>query len=580
LVFVSVGAGIVLQVSGEVILAGSRWEIGPSAFNNPAEIFVADSVGEVEECIRAAEAAARSGYWVVGFVSYDAAPGFDPHLSVPPGRSTPLVWFGVYGAPAPWTPGASRPATVNRWEPSLTSAEHLEKVEAIKEEIQRGDTYQVNLTMSMTSTLAGSASGLFGQMTRSQPKSYAALIDLGDTRVVSVSPELFLSVDDRTVTMRPMKGTAPRGRSIFDDAEQRMELEWSEKERAGNVMIVDMLRNDLGRVSRTGSVNVPVLFRSERYPTVWQLTSTVQGELAEGVGLFELFRATFPSGSVTGAPKMSTMRIISELEPEPRGIYCGAIGYIRPGSESYEFSVAIRTGVMVGDRLRYHVGGGITFDSDAGVEYDECLWKALVVTAANTTPDLIETMRYDPGDGIPFIDRHMQRIFDSARYWDIPFDPVAVGDALSAVESKSRPIKVRLIVYRNGEVTVETDQIEDFDEPVALSLATTRIDPSEPHWYHKTLDRSRYPDPDEGEVVMVNLKGHVTETNISNLMVRLGDRWVTPELDSGCLPGVYREMLLDEEEVEEDVVTVEDLKRADEIAVTNAVRGWRKAVLS
>jgi para-aminobenzoate synthetase/4-amino-4-deoxychorismate lyase len=417
-------------------------------------------------------------------------------------------------------------------------------------------------------------------MVRSQPKSYAALIDLGDNTVVSVSPELFLSVDDRTVSMRPMKGTAPRGRSIFDDAEQRMELEWSEKERAGNVMIVDMLRNDLGRVSRTGSVNVPVLFRSERYPTVWQLTSTVRGEMIEGVGLFELFRATFPSGSVTGAPKVSTMRIISELESEPRGIYCGAIGYIRPGGESYEFAVAIRTGVIVGEQLRYHVGGGITFDSDAAVEYDECLWKALVVTAASTTPDLIETMRYHPGEGIPLIDRHMQRIFDSARYWDIPFDPVAVGDALSAVEGKSRPIKVRLIVYRNGEVTVETEEIEDYDEPVALTLATKRIDPSEPHWYHKTLDRSRYPDPDEGEVVMVNLEGHVTETNISNLMVRLGDRWVTPELDSGCLPGVYREMLLDEEEVEEDVVTVEDLKRADEIAVTNAVRGWRKAVLS
>jgi len=567
-------------VSGDVILAGSRWENGPSAFNNPTEVFVAGESGEVEATIRAAEAAARAGNWVVGFVSYEAAPGFDPHLSVPPVGSAPLVWFGVYGAPIPWTPGTVRPATVDHWEPSLTSAEHLEKVEAIKNAIERGDTYQVNLTMSMTATLTGSASGLFAQMVRSQPKSYAALIDLGDTTVVSVSPELFLSVDDRTVSMRPMKGTAPRGRSIFDDAEQRMELEWSEKERAGNVMIVDMIRNDLGRVSRTGSVNVPVLFRSERYPTVWQLTSTVRGEMTEGVRLFELFRATFPSGSVTGAPKVSTMRIISELEPEPRGIYCGAIGYIRPGGERYEFAVAIRTGVIVGDQLRYHVGGGITFDSDAAVEYDECLWKALVVTAASTTPDLIETMRYHPGEGIPLIDRHMQRIFDSARYWDIPFDPVAVGDALSAVEGKARPIKVRLIVYRNGDVTVETEEIEEFEEPVALTLATKRIDPSEPHWYHKTLDRSRYPDPDEGEVVMVNLEGHVTETNISNVMVRLGDRWVTPELDSGCLPGVYREMLLDEEEVEEDVVTVEDLKRADEIAVTNAVRGWRKAVLS
>jgi para-aminobenzoate synthetase/4-amino-4-deoxychorismate lyase len=466
------------------------------------------------------------------------------------------------------------------WEPSLTWEEHAEKVDAIKAAIERGDTYQVNLTMAMTSTLGGTAKGLFTQMARSQPKSYAALVDLGDTQVVSASPELFIAVDGGVVTMRPMKGTAPRGRSIFDDDERRRELEWSEKERAGNVMIVDMLRNDLGRIARTGSVEVPVLFRSERYPTVWQLTSTVQGELGEGTGLFELFAATFPSGSVTGAPKVSTMRIISELEPAPRGVYCGAVGYMRPGGESYEFSVAIRTGVIRGNRLRYHVGGGITFDSDASVEYEECLWKGLVVTAENTTPDLIETMRYEPGDGITLIDRHMQRLFDSARYWDITFDPVAVGDALSAVESTSRPIKVRLILYRNGDVEVEMDEIAEFDEPVSLTLATKRVDPSEPHWYHKTLDRSRYPDPEEGEVVMVNLEGHVTETNISSLMVRLGDRWVTPQLESGCLPGVYREMLLDEEEVEEDIVTIEDLKRADEIAVTNAVRGWRKAVLS
>ncbi|MEX1038000.1 MAG: aminodeoxychorismate synthase component I, partial [Acidimicrobiia bacterium] len=567
-------------MSGDVILAGSRWEIGPSAFNNPSQVLVADSVGAVEECVRAAEAAAKAGSWVVGFVSYDAAPGFDPKLEVPVGESGPLVWFGVYDAPMPWTPDASPRSLVSDWEPSMTSEEHSSKVEAIKQAIERGDTYQVNLTMSMTSTLAGTAAGLLAQMVGSQPKSYAALIDLDDTQVVSISPELFVSVDAGVVTMRPMKGTSPRGTSIFDDDDQRAELEWSEKERAGNVMIVDMLRNDLGRVSRTGSVSVPVLFRPERYPTVWQLTSTVQGELEGGSGLFELFRATFPSGSVTGAPKVSTMRIISGLEPTPRGVYCGAIGYIRPGGDTYEFSVAIRTGLVRGRQLSYHVGGGITFDSDAAVEYEECLWKALVVTAENVTPDLIETMRYEPGDGITLIDRHMQRLFDSARYWDIKFDPVAVGDALSAVESTSRPIKVRLILHRNGDVEVEMEEIAEFDEPVALTLATTRIDPSEPHWYHKTLDRSRYPDPEEGEVVLVNLEGHVTETNISNLMVRLGDRWVTPVLESGCLPGVYREMLLDDEEVEEDVVTIEDLKGADEIAVTNAVRGWRKAVLA
>ncbi|MCB1246915.1 MAG: chorismate-binding protein, partial [Acidimicrobiia bacterium] len=483
---------------------------------------------EVVSALEAAESAARDGSWVAGFVSYDAAVGLDPHLHVPGRSGLPLVWFGVYETPHAWVKDASG-VSVGEWEPSLSAEEHADRVETIKQHIRDGDTYQVNLTMAMSAPFAGRAEALLAGMVDAQPLSYGALIDLGDEQVVSVSPELLVDVEGRSVTMRPMKGTAPRGRSSIEDERNRRDLETSEKERSGNVMIVDMLRNDLGRVSEVGSVKVPALFEAERYSTVWQLTSTITAELRPDVGFPELMAAVFPSGSVTGAPKVSTMGIIADVETVARGPYCGAMGYIAPGGESYEFSVAIRAGVVADGLLTYHTGGGITADSDPAVEYQECLWKALVVTAVRDQPDLIETMRYEPGVGIALLPGHLRRLSDSARYWDIPFDPEAIGDALSAVESH-RPVKVRMILFRNGDVEVEVEEIETVGEPVQLVLSERRIDPSEPHWFHKTHDRARYPVSEDGEVLMVNLDDEITETNISSVMVRFGDTWVTPPL--------------------------------------------------
>jgi para-aminobenzoate synthetase/4-amino-4-deoxychorismate lyase len=455
---------------------------------------------------------------------------------------------------------------------------HAGAVESVRRSIEAGDTYQANLTFAMDAPLDGGAVDLFRRMVQSQGKSYGAFIDLGDSQIISISPELFLAGLGQRVKARPMKGTAPRGRSSSEDGRFVERLVDSEKERAGNMMIVDLLRNDLGRVSETGSVTTTDLCRPERYPTVWQLTSTVEGVLQGDVGLFELFAAAFPSGSVTGAPKQSTMEIISQLETVPKGVYCGAIGYIAPGGEEFEFSVAIRTGVVREGSIRYHVGGGITYDSIAGAEYEECLWKALAVTAENVVPSLLETMLYRPGVGIELLDRHLRRLSGSADFWEIPLDLEAVGDALSGVGGH-RDQRVRLILMPGGDVEVEVHEVEVFADPVELSISQSRVDPTEPHWFHKTLDRRRYPEVDEGEVVMVNLRGEVTETNISNLMVRFDDEWLTPPLDSGCLPGVYRQKLLDEGEVVERIVTLDDLRQADEIAVTNAVRGRRKAVL-
>lgn len=564
-----------------VTLVGDRWRAGPRSFKDPVRVIVAPTLGEVLPAMRAAQQEAEAGSWVAGFVSYQAAPAFDAPLRVAPRRrvpNVPLVWFGVYEGSAVPQPTAGR-FRLGAWTACMSEAEHASKVKTIREAIVAGDTYQVNLTFPMWADFEGDPGALFQVMLRSQPQSYGALIDLGDRQVLSVSPELFFSRDGRLVTTRPMKGTAPRGRSTVEDLEQRDRLLSSEKERAGNLMIVDMLRNDLGRVAEIGSVDVPVLFDVELHPTVWQMTSTITARLPQDVGLAELFTGVFPSGSVTGAPKVSTMGIIADLEPDARGVYCGAIGYLEPGGQRAEFSVAIRTGVVEPERFTYHVGGGITYDSLAGAEYDECYWKALVVTEQRDPPDLLETMRYTPGEGIPLLDRHIARLSDSAAYWGIPFDPMAVGDALSGLGGAA-PLKVRLVLTCSGRVEVTTQPLPSWEEPVGLQIWEGRVDQNDPRWAHKLEDRTRYPSAEDGiEVVMVNLDGEITETNISNLMLRFDLHWLTPPTASGCVPGVYRDLALAEGVATETVLTLEDLGRADEIAVTNAVRGWRKAVL-
>lgn len=461
----------------------------------------------------------------------------------------------------------------------MSREDHASKLEKIRDEISAGQTYQVNLTFPMVCDFEGDPESLLGALTRTQPDSFAALIDIGSSQVLSVSPELFLRRTGNTLRTMPMKGTARRGRWPAEDRLMREELIASEKERAGNVMIVDMLRNDLGKVAVTGSVTVPELFGAERHPTVWQLTSTVEARVDDGVGLTELFRAVFPSGSVTGAPKESTMEIIARLEDAPREAYCGAVGYIEPGGDRFEFSVAIRTGIVSGDRFTYHVGGGITYDSMAETEYEECRWKALVVTRQLPVPSLIETMRYDPEAGIPLLERHVSRLAGSAGYWGIELDLAGLGDALSAIEGPDEA-RVRVLLRPDGRVEVTTGAIPAWDEPVSILVSDVRVDPADPYWYHKVADRSRYPvSDDQTEMLMTNLDGEVTETNRSNLLAHVGGRWMTPPVGSGCLPGVARSAAMETMDIVEETLTVEDLLAADELAVTNAVRGWRKAVL-
>lgn len=387
-----------------------------------------------------------------------------------------------------------------------------------------------------------------------------------------------------------MKGTAVRGRTTAEDERQSRLLRSSSKEQAENLMIVDLLRNDLGRIAEVGSVTVDELFTLERYPTVWQMTSQVSARLRPGVELAEVFGALFPCGSVTGAPKQRTMELIGELEPSPRGVYCGAIGLVAPPTAPFRarFSVAIRTAVVdrhTGEAV-YGAGGGITWGSDAARERAELHAKAAVLAHPVTEHQLFETLAYDPGEGMRNLDRHLARMADSAGWFDFRFDRAAVLASLHrAVGERPEPARVRLLLFRDGRVEVELAGMPPARvRPVRLALDDDPVDPASPWLQHKTTRRDVYlaralRHPGADDVVLVNQRGELTETTIANLAVRLDGGWWTPPTTSGCLPGVERARLLDLGRLREHVLTPADLGAAEDLAVLNSLRGWRAARL-
>ena len=439
--------------------------------------------------------------------------------------------------------------------------------------------------------MEGDERGLYRDLCFAQRGAHSAYLNAGRYRVLSASPELFFRIDGGGLTARPMKGTAARGRWPREDEELAESLRGSVKDRAENAMIVDLLRNDLGRVSRTGSVSWSSVFEPERYETVWQLTSTVSSELEGRGGLAGVFRALFPCGSVTGAPKVRTMQLIADIEDSPRGIYCGAVGWLSPAGwagPSASFNVAIRTVVLDSEThiAEYGVGGGITWDSSAAGEYEETVAKARVLTARRPPFDLLETMRRDPGEPPLHLDRHIARLGDSAGYFGFTFDEAAVRAALSeAGASEERPVRVRLRMARNGSLEVGVAPLDlGGPEQVRIALDDKPVDPDDVFLFHKTSLRARFQEargrhPDVDDVLLVNTCGDVTESTIANLAVKLEGRWWTPPLDSGLLPGIGREVALAEGLLAERRISVEDLMVAEGIGLVSDVRGWREAIL-
>lgn len=554
---------------------GTRWV----RMAEPGAVVVADSPADVPDVVREAEAAARRGCFAVGWLTYEAGAAFGLPV-LPTGSDMPLAAFALYAADDVRIADPPAPAayTVSRPQPGCDWPTYAAAFERVREHIAEGETYQVNGTFDLHARFTGDPGGLLRDLARTQRGRYAASLRLGNWSICSASPELFFSRRGTTLVTRPMKGTAARGRTPLDDRAAAERLRASAKERAENVMIVDMMRNDLGRVARVGSVRVPRLFSVERYPTVWQMTSEVTAESA--APLDAIIEALFPSASVTGAPKIRTMEIIRAFERRPRGIYTGAIGYLAPGGDA-QFSVAIRTAVVDHRHgsLTFGVGSGIVWDSDARAEYQECLLKGAVLGLKDEPFELLETLAWTPGDGYALLNEHMDRLRQSAEYFEYRLDADEIEKALAAaVAGRGHPQRVRLLVNESGHPRTESYRLDEPRSIVRACVARDPIDTSDVFLYHKTTRRRSYDArtcPQCDDVILRNERDELTESTRSNLVVDLDGERLTPPVASGLLAGTFRARLLRDGSVHEGTLHPRDLVRARGIWLVNSVRGWQ-----
>ena len=567
-------------------------------FSDPAAVIRAHERNEVRDALHAVDDAVRRGRYAAGFVTYEAASAFGLSTG-PPAPGLPLLAFGLFDPENVDTlerlPSTGA-ATIGGWTPSLDHGAYLDAIDAIKAYIEAGDTYQVNFTFRLAARFSGEPSALMRDLYAGQAGAWSAYVDLGERVICAASPELFYRVEGRKALCRPMKGTWPRGYWPAQDVAQGEALRDSAKNRAENVMIVDMVRNDLGRVAKTGSVNPVSLFNVERYPLQWQMTSDVEA-LVEEPGLARMFEAMFPCGSITGAPKHRSMEIIRELESSPRGIYTGAIGYISPRGRSH-FNVAIRTVVVDREegRAEFGVGSGIVWDSVDRDEYDECLLKAEMLggraspkrSASYVIGDppgfrLLETILWRVNGGFALLDRHLDRLRASADCFGFACDLADVRAALhEAVEDLRVPARVRVMVEADGTVLCEAVDLVPVREPVRLALASSPVNRFDVFLYHKTTkrglyDRARASRPDADAVVLWNEEEEITESTECNIVIVRSGRRITPPIECGLLPGTMRAELLDAEEIVEDRVTKADYLAAEEVWLINSVRGWLRA---
>ena len=578
------GFVIVSKVKSDVpgfaaIRQGDEW----LTFSDPLDILSSNSIADVIPLLKQVEHATASGKHVAGFLAYEAAGAFDEALVThPPLDDFPVIWFGVYDhthilreLPQPMVdqPG------INNWSPSIPEREYFANINRIKQEIASGNTYQVNYSFRQRAKFAGDPYSAFAALTTHHAAPYAAFINTGQFAISSLSPELFFQMDGETITCRPMKGTAPRGKTHREDDRLSSDLINSVKDRAENLMIVDMIRNDLGRIADSGSVRVDELFRLETYETLFQMTTDVSAHTK--ASLIETLRALFPSASITGAPKVNTMKLIRELEQEPRGIYTGSIGHIAPNRKA-QFNVAIRTLTLdlKAHEASYGTGSGIVWDSEPEREYAECFTKTRVVSDSFHSFELLETMRWSPAGGFDLLESHLARLKRSASYFLFPFHETEIRNKLDTYAGEKlddTPHRVRLLLSKQGEITIEAVPLAPL-ENYRLAIADKPIDREEVFLYHKTTNRRLYDSflaahEDADDVLLFNEDHEATESCIANLVVVKDGKHLTPPIESGLLGGTYRQKLLDEGKLEERRIPLDSLMEYDEIYLINSVRG-------
>jgi para-aminobenzoate synthetase/4-amino-4-deoxychorismate lyase len=583
------------------VLLEDRLRPGPGRlFARPREVIACDDPRKLASALERIQAGTSEGLHAAGFLSYEAFAAFEPKVSThdPGPRREPLLWFGLFDAPT-LVPGEELDRRFGRLPPPAPLEEvrflhdlatHVEKVEAVKRLIEAGDLYQANLTFPILFRSAGSPESLYAVLRARQPTSHSALIATGDHWLLSVSPELFISLEDGRITARPMKGTAPRQSDPQDDGEARRSLRADAKQRAENLMITDLLRNDLSRICTPGSVETPELFCVETYPTFHAMTSTITGTTHPGTGAAQLLEATFPCGSVVGAPKLRAAQVIAELEAEPRGVYTGAIGWLGPDGEA-AFNVAIRTAVIdASGEGRYGVGGAIVADSCPSAEYEEALLKARVLTDLAEDFHLIETFGWAPTSGFHLLERHLARLERSAEALGFEFDRLAVEASLAQSQSRwadDGAHRVRIALQRSGAVSIGAARLEPWSgRPLPIHISRVALDAADPFLRHKTSRRASQETAfaeaaAEGfeEAVLLNRTGRVADACRSTLFLERNGELLTPPVHAGALPGVLRAELISRGKAREAELTTDDLVGSP-IFIGSSLRGLRPAILA
>jgi len=561
-------------------------------FTDFEDILVFNPGDDAGKFFREAENFLKKGYWLSGYFSYEFGYWLEPalyHLRQKTGF--PLVWLGACKKPllinhaARYQPHKDSQSSyrIKNLKPNISRREYFSKIKRIKKYIEQGLTYETNFTFKIKFDFRGDVLGFYLNLRSSQPTAYSALINTGESAVLSLSPELFFRQQGRKIATRPMKGTFSRGFTSEKDKKNIERFKEDKKIKSENLMIVDLLRNDLGRVCER--VGVPALFKIERHPTLYQMTSTVEGRLREKAGIREIFISLFPSGSVTGAPKIKTMEIINHLEKEPRGIYTGAIGYISP-KKSACFNVAIRTAFLKDGKGELGVGGGVIYDSSESGEHEEALLKARFLTKRPLAFSLIETILWKRRTGYHLLELHIERLRDSCLYFSIPLDLRKLKTGLKALEKDmdAHKWRVRILVSQRGEVSIEKEPLKIITVPVKVMISPRKVNPDSVFLYHKTTlrnlyDKERTKALKEGffEVIFSNTEGEITEGSITNVFVLKDGKLYTPPLKCGLLRGVLRERLLKEGKVREKVIYRKDILDADRVYIGNSVRGLLEA---
>ena len=576
-------------------------------FERPRRIFVARRPDQVDAALEAADRARReSGGTLAGYIGYEAGLAIEARLAPlaekRSGTVGPLVWLGLFDEcrhiPAAEMPAwlAERagegPAVLGPLDPQVSIARYLEAFARLQEAIRAGDIYQANLTLPLAGPARGDPIAIYAAIRPAARAGYGGVVFDGSHWLLSFSPELFFSLRGRAAKVKPMKGTRPRGAEEAEDSRMKGELSESVKDKAENLMIVDLMRNDLSRVSEPGSVEVDRLFEIETYPTVHQMVSSVRAQLLPGMSAVDMLRALFPCGSITGAPKIRAMELIDEVERDARGPYCGSIGRIDANGDA-AFNVAIRTiRLTPGENQRGHavlgVGGAIVADSDGMSEWRECMIKADFARRAAPGFDLIETMRFDPEVGVARLELHLERMKASAAALRFSFDRHETRNRIQALCFQLEdPAKLRLLLAKSGEIAIESGPLPPDDGAVAQCLPLPiPVDPGDWRLRHKTTDRQFYEEAlacarmaGGSDAIFVREDGFVTESCIANLFVESeGGVLLTPPLAHGLLPGILRRALIEEGKAREAPLTLADLESG--FLIGNALRGLRQASLT